>query len=780
MPVENPEPTPQEQPRDDWHQLARDAAQHWDLEHPGVAALYENHVVPKLHDKGLGHLALTAEDKAGGRFVHKYASVDPKEVDHVVGYLRSNGETILDKAGDRTATYLKFMADTAKDGILTGDPESVRRQIDAHVIKAKDVPESHFALQRQIARNQGHGDIEITSDMKRQLIEAAQADQRASLEKWVEYLGGNDGSYPDWFKTYAWQGITSLGKYNKETQKFARREADTVAPYPELSREALAYTYAAVKNFHVLGEKPDDAKLQQVLKEGSFGRLYTHAILEVTPDNPELRQDIRGSWTKYHQTTDPRTARRLAGSLQGHGTDWCTAGEPTAAMQLQGGDFYVYYTRDEDGKDTIPRLAIRMENGVVSHDVRGVLPGQDVEPVLYDTLSEKLQDPDLPGGEEYLQKAADMKRLTAIDNLFAKDPNAELSTEDIAFLYELNHSIEGFGYDDDPRVQELQLKAANARTAELLEQIDANADMTRRVRHHARVRDLMTRAGQDEFSEFSDDDLCFIYGLDGPIQTLDPNDTELGKSIDYWHGGRDRERLLELMPGAFERQYQTAMKAYEATAQSLGIETADTETLQREFATKLATWQEQDVYQYVLEQLIEQDTQFNLVMTPNILASPDQVTGAAEAFSQGQPYTTYVYRELYSQYSGEELSGAVEQGVSARFSLMPSKYSQELGSAPVEEQRTKLQQLRESLPGLSIRIPSVLEAISYWQSLRARGDALSGGGTTQKTYIRHLDLAPKRFGSWSSVPNSYVSGGGGPYLSDSLAGTGSHARVLVG
>lgn len=778
MPIENPEPPIPEQPHDDWHQLAHDAHE-WDLDHPGVAALYENHVVPQLHSKGLGHLAITTEERAGGRFLHKHGALDQKEMNHVIGYMRQNGETIPDKAGDRTATYLKFMADTVNDGILTGDPESVKHQIDAHVIKAEDVPESYFTLQQRIAREQGHGDVEITPDMKRQLIEAAQADQRGSLEKWVEYLGGDDGSYPDWFKRYTWDSVLKLGAYDKEKAKFDRRDEHTVAPYPELNREALAYAYDTVKKFHVLGEKVDDTKLTQILKEGSFGRLYAHAITEVTPDDPELRNRIEGSWTQFHQTTDPRTARRLSGSLQGHGTGWCTAGESTAEAQLNGGDFFVYYTRDEDDKDTVPRVAIRMQNGEVA-EVRGVLPSQELEPAMADIASERLKD--LPGGEEYIRRAADMKHLTAIDNLLSKDPNTELSAENVAFLYELSRSIEGFGYDDDPRVQALQLKAANARTAELLEQVNPNAEMTKRVRSHIRVRELMNRASQEPDAEFSDEELSFIYGLEGQIQTLDPNDYQLAESIDYWHGGRDRERLLELMSAAFERQYQASLKAYEATARSLGIEAEGTETLQREFAAKLEAWQEQGVYQYVLEQLIEKDTQFNLVMTPNILASKEQIMGAAEAFGQSQPepISAYIYRELYDQYSSEELSGAQEQGVSARFSLMPSKFTPELGQVPVAEQRTKLQQLKDSLPHLAIRVPSVLDAISYWQSLRAGGVVVSGDGTYYKTGIRHIDLEPKRLGDWSCVPSSGVGDGGEPDLYSSDAEFDVGARVLVG
>lgn len=242
MPNETPYPVP-DQPHDDWQQLAHDAREHWNLEHPGVAALYENHVVPKLHEKGLGHLAITAEDKAAGRFLHKYGNVEQQEVEQVVSYLRQNGETVPDKAGDRTATYLNFMADTVNDGVLTGDPESVKRQIDSHVIKAENMPESYFALQRRIAREQGYGDVEVTPDLKRQLIEAAQADQRGSLEKWMEYLGGDDGSYPDWFKRYTWDSVVKLGAYDKEKAKFDRRDSSTVAPYPELNREALAYVF---------------------------------------------------------------------------------------------------------------------------------------------------------------------------------------------------------------------------------------------------------------------------------------------------------------------------------------------------------------------------------------------------------------------------------------------------------------------------------------------------------------------------------------------------------
>lgn len=700
MPIENPPPNPPEQPRDDWDLVARNAAENWDLEHPGVAALYENHVVPKIQDTDTSQPAYSHEDKAGGRFLHKYGNVDPKEVDHVVGYLRSNGETVADKAGDRTASYLDFMADTVNDGILTGDPESVRRQIDKHVIKTEDVPESYFALQRRIAREQGHGDIEITPDIKRQLVEAAQADQRGSLDKWVEYLGGDDGSYPDWFKRYAWDSVLKLGAYDKEKAKFDRRDNSTVTAYPELNREALAYTYDTVKKFHVLNEAVDDAKLKQILKEGSFGRLYAHAIMEVTPDTPESKNEVRGSWTLFTQTQDPRTARRLSGSLQGHGTGWCTAGESTAESQLNEGDFYVYYTRDEDGKDTIPRVAVRMQSGTVA-EVRGVLPSQELEPRMADITSEKLQD--LPGGEQYIQRAADMKRLTTLDDLLKKEPDTVLSKDDLLFLYEFDRTIDGFGYDRDPRIAEIRAK----------------------------------------------------------------------------RGERDVQEIAQMLPELLANQGATSYKAYYEIAEATGAEVISELQFRHLLEAQMAEWSTSGVMDHLVRDFVENGNKPNLLATPNIIADWQTLRSMATEFGKGQPYETYIYDELYSQYSSEELSGQPTSGA-LRFSIIPSGNTKQLGYAPVTEQLAALRQLQSDHPTLKAKIPSVLDAITYWQSLRARGDTLTTSGTFEKTIIRHLDLAPKRIGGWSRVPRSFVDGDGEPGLRASGAEGDYRARVLVG
>lgn len=402
--------------------------------------------------------------ESGAEFLHERNTKlhSSKEVETVVDYLRKSGDKIPNKPSEKIGAYLGFLADKdlVNDGMLTGDKASIARQVDHFVIKAEDVPEAYFDLQARIMHEQGHGAIEeikarITPDMRRQMIEATQADQRGGVTKWANYLTSEDGGYPDWFKYYAIESVTKLGNFDKEKGEFLKRSKGTTAPYPDLNREALAYVYDALNKAKVLGEKVEgganDDKLQKLLQGANFGKLYAHAVLEVTPASKELRKQTEGSWTKYDQTTDPEVAKKLAGSLQGHGTGWCTAGESTASSQLQDGDFYVYYTRDEAGKDTIPRVAIRMQGGAVA-EVRGIEASQELEPELADITSDRLRD--LPGGEVYVKNAEDMKRLTGIDN--KRKQGEPLVVQDLIFLYEIDNKIEGFGYQKDPRIAEIR------------------------------------------------------------------------------------------------------------------------------------------------------------------------------------------------------------------------------------------------------------------------------------------------------------------------------------
>lgn len=369
------------------------------------------------------------------------------------------GEKVPERAADRIQNYL----DRFSEIIERKDPDKRERGVevlkkvlyDKFVIKPEEIPEGYFENQRRIAREQGHGDIEITEEARNQLTEVIVTDQKSSLDTWIDYLSSKDATYPDWLKYYAFRSIVGLGEYDKEKKQFTKRSKGTTKPFPDLNREALAYVLDAIEKKH-RGEKPNPAMLEVENKEKfeklfqgeNFAKLYAWAIEKVTPASKEALTGTNGKWIKYEQNSDHMP---LVESLQGHGTGWCTAGESTAETQLTGGDFYVYYSLDEKGKPTIPRAAIRMQGGQIA-EVRGVAAEQNLDPYINDVVKQKLAE--FPDGKVYEKKVGDMKLLTSVENKTKKGET--LTKDDLIFLYEINDPIEGFGYQRDPRIAELR------------------------------------------------------------------------------------------------------------------------------------------------------------------------------------------------------------------------------------------------------------------------------------------------------------------------------------
>lgn len=390
-----------------------------------------------------------------------------------------NGEPQeLSKLGNKEEK-VKETLESGYFGIIK--PESNGLYIDAEIegllIRRNEVLESYFELQRRIARERGYGDFELTDRQKEEDVKRLRADQKESLMRWSGYLRSeeNGHSYPDWFKVYVWESLKKMGEFDEESGKFKKRTKSTVAPWPELNAEALSYVYDKISEGVIQGKDIEDKQMAELLNRGNFAAMYAYAIYscEVGGLTPELGEITDGSWVKYdrikgnyrpnysrrrtrrgYEATDESpvdnsTAMRLAGSLQGKGAGWCTAGTHTAAHQLSKGNFYVYYTPDNDGNDTMPRVAIRMEGNQVA-EVRGVAPRQNVEDTLLDVVAEKLNT--LPGGGEYYKKVEQMRRLTEIDNRVKA--GGELTAEDLEFLW-FGERIEGFGLYEDSRVDKL-------------------------------------------------------------------------------------------------------------------------------------------------------------------------------------------------------------------------------------------------------------------------------------------------------------------------------------
>ena len=263
-----------------------------------------------------------------------------------------------------------------------------------------------------------------------------------------------------WEKYWVFQGLQNLGKYDKETSKFSKRDKTTVYPFPPVEREYIFTTLKLMEDF--LKDKKGEEDIKQALSTGNFKLLYEYVIKQSFLKGEHQSNSDDGKWIKYEQGSDYNILRD---SLQGYYTGWCTAaGENFAKDQLAGGDFYVYYSLDKNGEAKVPRIAIRMDGKDKIGEIRGIADNQNMEPEMMSILEEKLKE--FPDRDKYLKKENDMKLLTLIDKKV--NDNIDLTLEELKFLYEIDGQIIGFGYGKDPRIEEIKRKRNERRDYSLI------------------------------------------------------------------------------------------------------------------------------------------------------------------------------------------------------------------------------------------------------------------------------------------------------------------------
>ena len=371
------------------------------------------------------------------------------------------------KADERIQAYLDFLknlTDRPNEQERERGIEAIKQSLYArHVIKPEEIPAAYFDSIKKRHREEGYGDIEIPEDQKKELIEPVIADQKSSLDLWVDYFASPDAKYPDYLKYWAFRSMLKLGRYDKEKKKFTERYGGTVSPFPELNQQALALVFDAMER-KLAGQSPEfgydisaetKQKFIDLLEKENFAKLYGLTIEEFKPISEELLRETQGQWIKYSKESDPQA---LVDSLAPYGTGWCIRGESTAKRYLQGergqggNDLEVFYSNDKDGNPTVPRLVIVSQDDRIL-EFRGVGKNEEHDRYIGDIAQEKLAS--MPDGKSYEKKARDMKMLTILEQkVKAKQP---LTRDEIIFLYEIKAPIENFGYNPkDPRVAELR------------------------------------------------------------------------------------------------------------------------------------------------------------------------------------------------------------------------------------------------------------------------------------------------------------------------------------
>lgn len=334
------------------------------------------------------------------------------------------------------------------------------RAIAKFCIQSDDFPEKFF--ESWITRNNevGLGLDQLTDRKRKQLKDAIITGQQKRLKQWIKYINAESSGYPIWFRFYVLSNIVKLKEYDTKKGKFPRRSSSSTSNFPELNPDVIADIYRHITDPEFHSAKKIDLSRQYFKMEtrdqhselppmdANFARLYefwTHDFLRRVTDKD--LDETSGVWIKYEQGDFAQDVTR---SVSGYNTGWCVANFGQSDLFLKHGDIFIYYTPISTGEVVVPRLIIRMENQTVI-EVRGRGQHQEIEPQLLEIAKEKLLE--LPGGDQYFGRVADMNQLTEI---VLKDQEGQILTrEDLTFLYEIEKPITSFGMKRDPRIESL-------------------------------------------------------------------------------------------------------------------------------------------------------------------------------------------------------------------------------------------------------------------------------------------------------------------------------------
>ncbi len=390
---------------------------------------------------------------------------------------RMTGEKgIFQDRSERIRAYIERLENV----FLNPDPKVRERNIEIlkpsiyenTLIKPEDFPESHFEFHKQQLVDRGipreQVEQNFDAEKREKEIDRVIENQRISLDNWIDYLTGDDCKYPADIKYFAIQDVLRLGTFDTQKYSFTKRLSSTTAPFIEIDHEALSIVLGAVeaKNY----DKPTETYSKDLLVlidgGGSFGNMYalTMRELDQKAEKSDLLPIIDGEWKVFERGSE---SQKLVDALAGKRSNLCLADIGSATNYLNQGAIEIYFSYNRAKQLTVPRIAIAYneEKGGV-YEVRGTYnKNEDVDPYIEESgvLMKRLQN--LPNGESFAKKDADMKRVTEMyRKYFSVDRktkektylNPTLTKEELQLLYEINGTIEGFGYQKDPRINELR------------------------------------------------------------------------------------------------------------------------------------------------------------------------------------------------------------------------------------------------------------------------------------------------------------------------------------
>ncbi len=438
---------------------------------------------------------------------------------------KADGNTIEDIKDQRLEIYFSRLNNIVKDD--RGFELLKQKVYNTYLTKEQDIPDSYY---ENIMRDSGHlgvwrdADDNQRQEYRKQNSEVLLEDQKSSLEEWLDYFKNTESNYiPDEIKYYIFRNVVNMTEYNKDEKKFDKKSKATVKKFPDLNHKALSYLVDGLikkyegkdKEFEHDIQEDEKENFKQFLAKEDFVKLYGWCYENFKPIPEYLLPITDGIWKKYLQNN---SHKELVDSIKGKGTGWCTAGEQTAKSHLKTGDFYVYYSEDDNKEATIPRIAIRMEADEIA-EVRGIAYKQNLDSYMVDILKDKLEE--FPDKEKYLKKERDNTQLTIIDKKVRK--NESLNKTELEFMYQINSKIDGFGYQDDPRISEILSTRNKKEDASIILECSKEEIATNTNEITENTKAYIGPLGKDIFTKLSNIDHIYASFPNSKVNKLEYN-----------------------------------------------------------------------------------------------------------------------------------------------------------------------------------------------------------------------------------------------------------------
>lgn len=316
------------------------------------------------------------------------------------------------------------------------------------IISPSNIEKSFFENQKLKKDSKKDNIVLYDEETKYKMINELINDQIKSLNMWFNYFDSEKCTLPSWTKYWVITGILNLGKFNNEENKYEIRNENTIEAFEEIDKEIISKCYDYI--ISIFGKKDfNENEIELLVKNNSFKKIYEHLKINKENNKSTILNTTIGKWLLYDDKTQ---ADKLVESLENKSTGWSIVGKEEAKLVLEQCNINIFYTMDEKGNFTNPRLLIESrDNNII--DIKGISYQNSIEDSILWIVEQAIMP--YNNYREYLEKCKNLKKIQTLYNKFNKDE--EITDEDTQFIKEIIDENNTFSDKEaiDPRIGEI-------------------------------------------------------------------------------------------------------------------------------------------------------------------------------------------------------------------------------------------------------------------------------------------------------------------------------------